>query len=606
MRDHQVPVLIVGGGAVGLTASILLSRLGVESLLVSRYAVTSDLPKAHILNQRTMEIYSDAGVAPRVLEQSTPLEHLRGVGWYSGLTAVDPAHRDGCARRLAFAEGWGGGYADPDYIAASPCAAANLPLIRLEPILKTYAEEQPAAEVRFHHEMLDLTQDSEGISATILDHERGETYRVQASYLLGADGGRTVAGLSGIAMQGMTNLRHVVNVYLSADLSPYFDDPDTFIRWVYNPDRPEFLDYGCVLLAAGPDKWGSRSREWVAVLPYPFDEPDANDHAKVLDRVRGALGLPDLEPTVHKISKWVMEHQLADTFRAGRVFLLGDAAHRHPPTGGLGLNCGVHDAHNLCWKLAAVLAGRAGAGLLETYDEERRPVAAATVGAAVAAAMNMGAVVQALELSPVKSPAENWAALRPLWSDEPDSVDRRHRLTRAVARHTWEFRQHGMDFGYSYTSGAMIEDGTPEPTRIDPVRIYEPGTRPGQPMPHAWVEQAGERLPLGALADDGHFVLVTGETGGPWVDAATKLAGERRIPLRTAVVGFGDVDYVDVRCAWLKQREITDEGVLLVRPDRFVAFRSIGADLDPYARLAAAFDRVLAADTLTTGTEMTS
>jgi 2,4-dichlorophenol 6-monooxygenase len=591
--DVEVPVLIVGGGGAGLTASILLSRLGVESLLVSRYADTSNMPKAHILNQRSMEIFTDAGVAPHILARSTPVENMRGVGWYTGGSCSDP-RQDGASRRLAFTEGWGGGCSDPDYIAASPCSAANLPLIRLEPILKAYAEQGEHATVRFHHEVVGFDQDADGVNATVVNRDTGQHYRVRAAYLLGADGGRTVGDMAGIGMQGMTNLRHVVNVHMSADLSPYFDDPEVFIRWVFNPDRPEFLDYGCVLLSAGPDDWGHRSQEWVAVLPYAFDDPDANDDAKVLDRVRGSLGLADLEPTVHKISKWVMEYQLADAFRAGRVFLLGDAAHRHPPTGGLGLNCAIHDAHNLCWKIAAVLAGRAGDALLDTYDSERRAVAAATVDAAVKAAMNMSSVVDALGLSPGGTAAENWASLRPLWSDEPDSLERRHGLTRAVATHSFEFHQHGIDYGYSYRSPAVVVDGTPEPARIDPVRLYEMGTRPGQPLPHAWVERAGERLALGSLADDGHFVLIAGEEGAQWVAAAEKLAVERGLPLRAGTVGFGDVDYVDVWCAWLRHRGITAEGAVLVRPDRFVAFRADAPVADPHAALSDALDQILA------------
>jgi 2,4-dichlorophenol 6-monooxygenase len=376
-------------------------------------------------------------------------------------------------------------------------------------------------------------------------------------------------------------------------MSAYFDDSEAFIRWVYNPDHPEFLDYGCVLIAAGPDHWGGDSEEWVAVLPYPFDDPEANDHDKVMARVRGSLGMPDLDITVHKISKWVMEHQLADSFRAGRVFLLGDAAHRHPPTGGLGLNCAIHDAHNLCWKIASVLEGRAGDSLLDTYDEERRAVAAATIDAAVSAAMSMGGVVNALGLSPDKSVDDNWAALRPLWSDQPDSSHRRHQLTQAVSAHTGEFHQLGIDYGYSYRSAAVIEDGTPEPARIDAVRVYQPSSRPGQPLPHAWVERAGERHALGSLADDGHFVLIAAEEGEQWVAAAQRLAAQQNLPLRAVRVGFGDVDYVDVRCAWLKNRGITSTGAVLVRPDRFVAFRSAELTDDPHASLAAAFDQIL-------------
>src|ERR1700758_1248475 len=156
-NDITVPVLIVGGGGAGLTASMLLSQLGVETLLVSRYAETSRLPKAHVLNQRSMEIFTDTGVAADILARSTPLENMRTVAWYSGLAGAGPAEQHG--RRLASAEGWGGGYSDPDYIAASPCASANLPLIRLEPILKAFAESRPQATIRFFHELVDLDQD---------------------------------------------------------------------------------------------------------------------------------------------------------------------------------------------------------------------------------------------------------------------------------------------------------------------------------------------------------------------------------------------------------------------------------------------------------------
>jgi len=318
-NDIDVPVLIVGGGGAGLTASMLLSQLGVETLLVSRYAETSRLPKAHVLNQRSMEIFTDIGVAPNILARSTPLENIQTVAWYSGLAGDGPPERHG--RRLASAEGWGGGYTDPDYITASPCPTANLPLIRLEPILKDFAESHPRATVRFFHELIDLDQDAEGVTATILDRSTDEQYRVRCSYLLGADGGRTIGDLVGIPMEGITNLRHAVNAHFSADLSRYFSDEDPLIRWVYNPDVPEHLDYGCVLFGIGPDHWGPRSEEWLAVLPYPYDHPDTSDPAKVIKRVGESLGIPDFAPTVHSVSKWVMEGVLAQRFSHGRLFL---------------------------------------------------------------------------------------------------------------------------------------------------------------------------------------------------------------------------------------------------------------------------------------------
>src|SRR3989440_9875779 len=247
----ETPVLIVGGGGAGLTASMLLSKLGTRHILVSSLAHTSLLPKAHVLNQRTLEIFEEVGVADRVLEQSTPPENMEATAWYAG---VNGAH-DGYGRRLGRLEVWGGGYTDPDFIAASPCRTANLPQIRLEPVLKAHAESFDEATIRFHHELVGIDQDAEGVTATVLDRDRGERYRVRCSYLLGADGGRTVGDFVGIAMSGPTNLMRLVSTHMTADLSGYLDDPDVLIRWLVNPDFGGSWASGGVV-AMGPARWG--------------------------------------------------------------------------------------------------------------------------------------------------------------------------------------------------------------------------------------------------------------------------------------------------------------------------------------------------------------
>lgn len=589
MTEIQVPVLIVGGGGGGLTTSMLLSRMGIRSLLVSRHASTSILPKAHVLNQRTMEIFTETGVAPEIMKRSTPAENMRSTAWYAGVAG---AH-DGYGHRIGRLEVWGGGYTDPDFVAASPCRTANLPQIRLEPLLKAHAESFPEAEIRFHHELLDLTQDADGVTATVRDRDTDEVYAVRASYVVGADGGRTVGEQVGIGMSGPTGIMRMVSTHFSADLSSYLDDPDVLIRWLVNPDFGGSWASG-VLVAMGPDHWGPESEEWVFHLQFPMDDEHATDPDKVLARMRATLGIPEFAPTVHHISPWIMEGVLADRFRAGRVFLLGDAAHRHPPTGGLGLNSAVHDAYNLAWKLAAVLAGRAGDALLDSYEAERRSVDAANVDAAVKAALNHYAIDQALELSPDKPAEENWAAVRPLWEDLPGAAERRHAVNVAIGSQTIEFRHHNVEFGYTYASGAIVEDGSPEYVPLDPVRLYEPATKPGHPLPHAWVERAGTRLPIASLVDGGQFVLIAGEQGHDWVEAAQKFAARTGIPVQAARVGVLDSDYVDVRCAWLKHRGITATGAVLVRPDRYVAFRSAAAVTDPMSTLTAAFEQILA------------
>ncbi|MGW4442093.1 FAD-dependent monooxygenase [Streptomyces sp. NPDC004682] len=591
MTDIQVPVLIVGGGGAGLTASMTLSTLGVDSLLVSALPVTSTLPKAHVLNQRAMEIFTEVGVAAEIYERGTPPEHMRASAWYAGLAGP----HENYGRKLGELEAWGGGYTDPDYVAASPCRTCNLPQIRLEPVLKEHAEKLNPGGVRFHHELVDLVQDRDGVTATVRDKDTDTTYQVRSRYLIAADGGRTVGRLVGVEMRGQRDIMKMLSIHMSADLSPWATDDDVLIRWLVNPDFGG--SFSGVLVPMGPDHWGPASEEWVFHMQYATGDPDAMKEEKVLARMRATLGLPpELVPTVHRISTWTMEGVIADRFRAGRVFLAGDAAHRHPPTGGLGLTSAIHDVYNLSWKLAAVLAGRAGDGLLDTYETERKPVDQHNIDSAIANALNHFTIDRALNLSADKTPEQNWAELAPLWQDLPDSAAKRHALNRAIASQTMEFHHHNVEFGYRYDSTAIVPDGSPAYVPLDPVRLYEPSTRPGHPMPHAFVERQGERVPLGTLVHGGRFLLLAGEEGGAWVEAAEKLASENGVPLVAGTVGVLDSDFIDVRCAWLKNRGISPAGAVLVRPDRYVAFRSIDAVADPHAVLKDALSQVLSTE----------
>ena len=178
MTDLRTDVLIVGGGGAGLTASMLLSRLGVDSLLVSSLPSTSVLPKAHMLHQRTMEILADLGIADVIYQRGTPPEHMRYSGWYAGLTGPDPDY----GRRFGLIESWGCGGLSPDWSAASPQRQSNLPQIRLEPILKARAEELAPGRVRFHHELTGLSQAADGVTASVIDHDCGQSYAVRARY----------------------------------------------------------------------------------------------------------------------------------------------------------------------------------------------------------------------------------------------------------------------------------------------------------------------------------------------------------------------------------------------------------------------------------------
>jgi 2-polyprenyl-6-methoxyphenol hydroxylase-like FAD-dependent oxidoreductase len=193
---------------------------------------------------------------------------------------------------------------------------------------------------------------------------------VRCRYLLGADGGRRVASLAGAGYEGLRVVTQTATLHVPADFSPWAKDPDVLIRWIFSPQAGVLV----VMVPMGPQRWGPASEEWVIHLNYPAGDPRAQSDAQVEADARQALGIPDLPMKIHKITRWSVEAVMASAFRAGRVFLLGDAAHRHLPAGGLGLTSAIHDAQNLCWKLALVLAGHASPALLDTYQAERRPV----------------------------------------------------------------------------------------------------------------------------------------------------------------------------------------------------------------------------------------
>jgi 2,4-dichlorophenol 6-monooxygenase len=582
----EVPVLIVGGGGAGLTCSMLLAQLGIESLLVSALPTTSILPKAHVLNQRTMEILADVGVAEPIYAKSTPAENMAAMGWYGGFAGPDPDY----GRLIAKLETWGDGYTNLNWVQASPCRSANLPQIRLEPIMKARAEELNPGAIRFHHELLKLEQDSAGVTAWIKDHDTGTDYMVRARYVLGCDGGRSIPRMVGIPYDGLGVVAQVATAHVTADLSKFAGDPDVLIRWIWCPGIGEMA----VLVPMGPDHWGPDSEEWVFHVTYQGEGPKNLTDEQIEKNMRLALGIGDLPMTIHKVTRWALEGVLATKFRAGRVFLVGDAAHRHPPTGGLGLTSGIQDSHNLCWKLAAVLKGQADESLLDSYEAERRPVDARNIERSMENSRAHMEAGQAFGLKPGASPDANWAQFKRIWSDKPEDAAHRRGALRAIRRLSMEANELNVEYGYRYRSAAIVPDGSPEPEAIDDIRLYEPSTRPGSPLPHAWIDdESGHRRPLKDLVVPGRFLLIAGEDGQDWCAAAAALAEVNGLPIDALRIGHIDGDLFDPRLAWAQFRGITTKGAVLVRPDRVVCWRTAGASGNTAATLAEALGKVL-------------
>jgi 2,4-dichlorophenol 6-monooxygenase len=587
VSDLEVPVLIVGGGGAGLTLSALLSQLECESLLVSATPTTSTLPKAHVLNQRTMEILSDTGAAAEIYRRGTPPDQMAASAFYSGLTGYPDAGR--CLLKL---EAWGGAGSNPDWVAASPQHQTNLPQIRLEPILRARAEELAApGMVRFHHELQSFTQDNEGVTATILNRDSNETYTVRSRFMAACDGGRTVGPSLGIEMVGVRDLSKQISIHMSADLSKWAADSDVLIRWIWVPHMGTLA----VLVPMGPNHWGPDSEEWVFHLNYQTDDPRSLDDDQIEAEMRAALGIGDHPVEVHMITRWALDGVVASKLQEKRVFLVGDAAHRHPPTGGLGLTSAIHDAHNLAWKLDAVLRGVADESLLESYEPERRSSVQRNVDRSVENAMNHLVIGDALGLLAIDpDPDEAWKGIARFWGTDPRDDDYRWNAHRALASQSMEFNEHNVEYGYTYDSGAIVPDGSPAPETVDAIRIYEPSTRPGCSLPHAWLDAKDDSRPSTIdLVRPGRFLLIAGEDGHAWIEAANSIARDLGIPLDAVRIGHLDGDYLDPRSRWHRVREIAPDGAILVRPDRFIAWRSLGAVEDSSSELANALEVVL-------------
>ncbi|MGH3469379.1 MAG: FAD-dependent monooxygenase [Thermocrispum sp.] len=576
----EVPVLIVGGGGCGLAASNFLSDHGVGHLLVERHPGTAFVPKAHYLNQRTMEVLRQHGLDAEVAEQGAPVELFGKLRWMTSLAGDGELD----ARQIHEIDAFGGGPLRERYAAAGPIMPVKLPQARLEPILRRHAELRNPGRVLFGHALTDFSDEGERVVAEIRNVETAEITTVSAEYVIAADGGRTFGNALGVQMQGVPALIKVTTAYFTADLSAWWRE-GTLLTHFYNPGDAALSGN---LIEMGPT-WGKGCEEWVLHMPAS----ESLDEQTVVPRIRAALGLPDLELTLHHVTNWTVEAVVADRWRVGRVLIAGDAAHRQPPTVGLGLNSGIQDAHNLAWKLAAVLSGRAHDSLIDTYEAERRPVCRLNVDWALSAASHHMACIEALGLGHSSPQERRGPKFAELFEDSPIGAVARARAAELLDTHRAGGQAHDVEIGFGYEAGAVIPDGSPPPPRTPMRDIHHPTTRPGHVLPHAWLESDGRRLSTHDLTATGAgFALLTGPQGSPWCEAAAKVAEKFSIPIAAVRIGEG-AEFADVDGRWAAVREMSDEGAILVRPDNHVAWRSVAGEENPADVLADTVARIL-------------
>ncbi len=572
MQTFKTDVLVVGAGPAGLTASALLARRGVRSLTVTRYGATADAPRAHITNQRAMEIFRDLGIEDRVMARALP-HHLMG----KQVFATAFAGREICRMTT-----WGTGDRHADYAAASPSEMCNAPQHILEPILLDAARSF-GADIRFDHEVVAVSQTNDAATAVVRRRLDGTEFEVRARYIVGCDGARTIVGeQGGFELEGRAGLGNAITVWIEADLSRYTKHRSGALFFVRNPGNKDVLSiWTCV------EPW----TEWSTIFfREGLDASDLSEES-VMPRVRAAIGDPSVEIRIKKISEWQINHVVAAKYRRGRLFLAGDAAHRHPPANGLGSNTSIQDSYNLAWKLALVLSGAAHDSLLDSYDAERQPVGRQVVDRANRSVEEVVPCLMALGFEPGQTESEALARLDRLLG--PDGEEQRQSLLAALDLLNGQFNAHGVEMGQRYASKAVVSNGAPfPPYERDPELYYHPTTHPGAPLPHVWLQRGTEDISTLDLCGYDRFTLITGIAGSAWADAAAQVSRETGVSIEPVAVGLGQLNN-DVLGAWSRMREIGDDGCLLLRPDRIIAWRCPRGVSDPAGALREAVTKIL-------------
>ena len=355
----DVPVLIIGGGPVGITFALLLAEHGIKSLVVEKTDALPTTPRAHVLRKRTMDIFDRLGVAKAVFD-AVPDLPMRYINWVSQLNGAEIGRLD--LAQSGFSEG-----------------GANLPQNLLCPVLLDKIIESDLADITTHTECLSIDVREDGAAAQLQNGSGTQTVRTK--WVIAADGANspTRDGL-GIAMEGHENLAEFYMVHLKADLTKWVAHRPGPLFWILNPDA------GGTLIVHELEK------SHVFMIPHRGGDLDT---AELTDHIQRSFG-DEIDFDILEFGRWTMRSQIAQTYRAGRAFLVGDAAHRFPPTGGLGLNTGILDAYNLAWKLALVEKGLADDALLNSYELEARSVAATNAEASLHNMMTMNEVNQAI------------------------------------------------------------------------------------------------------------------------------------------------------------------------------------------------------------------
>jgi 2-polyprenyl-6-methoxyphenol hydroxylase-like FAD-dependent oxidoreductase len=507
---------------------MFLAQHGISSLAIEKLRGGSRLPRAAFFHMRTLEMFRSAGIEEEVRRQS--LKEFEPEGAIVLMDSLAGPQLAGLIPSL-----------NEGVDAISPCRRLFVTQPGLEPILRARAEQE-GARVLEGNEVIGLEQDAHGVTAIVRDVDTGKEQRLRGKYLVGADGAHSkVRELLDIEFDGRGVFTNSITIYFHAPLAPLLMDKNLSVIYIKNSVLSGFfrLDKDCNSGFLVVNTAGDTSRPEAANPAADVRE------SRLIEFVRAAAGVPDIPVKIDGVARWRATSDLARRFREGRVFLAGDAAHLMPPNGGYGGNTGIHDAHNLAWKLALVLKGVASPDLLSTYEMERRPAAGLTVEQAYTRYVTRSA------------PYLGAKDFQPLVNDFEIEV------------------------GYLYRSPAIVAEEDIDRIHEDP---RESRGRPGSRAPHVWIEKDGRQVSTLDLCGRG-FTLLAASGGGLWLEAAN--VAEREIPgLEVGAQVIGDA-------AFAPAYGLTATGAALIRPDGFVAWRAKEAPENASAAVIAALTSVL-------------
>ncbi|UWQ74089.1 FAD-dependent monooxygenase [Leisingera sp. M658] len=575
MAEIETDVLIIGTGPAGSATAALLSSYGIANMAINRYGWLASTPRAHITNQRTMEVLRDLG-------QDVEAEAYMHAA-HQDLMGENVFCESLAGEEIGRMKSWGNHpLSKAEHLLSSPTMMNDLPQTFMEPILFSTACKR-GTQARMSTEYLSHTQDAEGVTTTCRDRLSGREFTVRSKYLVGADGGNSlVAQNENLAIEGKMGVGGSMNILFRADLSKYVAHRPSVLYWVMQPGA----DVGGI--GMGLVRMVRPWNEWLIVWGYDINEPaPVVDEAMATQVARQLVGDPELEIELISANTWTVNNAYAPRMHNGRVFIMGDAAHRHPPSNGLGSNTSIQDSFNLAWKLAAVLNGQAAPGLLDSYTAERAPVAKQIVTRANQSISDFGPIFETLGMTGGTSLEEIRSSVAARCETTPEAEKQRAAIREAIAFKKYEFDAHGVEMNQRYKSDAVVTDGQMEPAfELDAELHYQPTTWPGARLPHVWVfdPETGEKLSTLDLCGKGAFTLLTGIGGEAWEEAAEAVGAEFGLPLTVRLIGPRR-KFADHTGDWARASEIADSGCILVRPDHHVCWRAEEMASDPKGEL---------------------